>query len=147
MCIRDRLLSEFYGKMAKRCKGTDKEEIYRALAKSAAEYAKGHSGMSKFLGYFSAYSNLSRENLSDLVSEYMAQGKSEGYKGKSLRDYVAKQLKGKDTKKAKDSKKKQDMGSKDKGETQEDPDDDTEGRDNQDDDTEEGPAGEESCEE
>jgi len=91
------LMSEFYNNMAKKCKGSEKEKIYKALAKESAEYAEGHKP-SGFLKYLEFYKQANREGFSEaqlreLVARYESEGKSKGYTGNRLSDYVSRRLK------------------------------------------------------
>ncbi len=86
------LLSEFYEGMAEKSAGTDKERIYRALAKESAEYAKSHSFWNRFVKYWSINRPISEKELHSLIREYEAEGAEKGYRGKELRDYVNRRL-------------------------------------------------------
>jgi len=134
-----KLMQEFYEMMAKKYKGTDKERIYKALAKGEEKYAESHkkSGFLKYLQLYRSLRNgkeLSERDLRMLIEAYESEGRERGYEGRKLRDYVNRKLKeeaDKEDEKGSDKKDKdkKDRKAEDKDKKEDEPEEDSKEQD------------------
>lgn len=96
-CYLGMLLEEYFSEVLDNVNGAEKERIYKAIVKSERQYAENHRP-TRFLSYLNFYRSLkngdgmSESALVKLIAKYEVEGKSEGYKGKSLSKYVTRRL-------------------------------------------------------